>query len=434
MDYRGALEWIHSRECFGIRPGLERVRYILAELSDPHQQLKVIHIGGTNGKGSTAAFTASILREAGFKTGLYTSPYLESFTNRMAVDGQDVAEDVLVSLVEKVKPIVEEMADASGLGPATEFEVVTTLAFLYFAQVEVDYLVLEVGLGGRLDATNVVEAPLVSVVTNVSLEHVDILGDTVGKIAFEKAGIIKKGVPVLTASRDPEVLEVLRQRATECNSSLYMVGEDVTFLQGKWDLKGQTFHYQGLKGPLADLFIPLLGEHQAVNAVTALAAVELAGVQLPEEAIRGGLKKTYWPGRLEVLKEDPVVIIDAAHNYDGMKSLSRALHEYFPKEGLVVVIGILKDKSIREILRLLIPAAEQFIITRALHPTRAADPKAVADEARRLTSKPVVAVDDLGEALKKGRDLAAGGGILCVTGSFYTISEARRLIVEEKII
>lgn len=434
MDYREALEWIHSRERFGIRPGLERVRCILSKLSNPHQQLKVIHIGGTNGKGSTAAFTASVLREAGFKTGLYTSPYLESFTNRMAVDGQDVAEDVLVSLVEKVKPIVEEMADKNGLGPATEFEVVTALAFLYFAQVGVDYLVLEVGLGGRLDATNVVEAPLVSVVTNVSLEHVDILGDTVSKIAFEKAGIIKKGVPVLTASCDPEVLEVLRQRATECNSSLYKVGEDVTFQQGKWDMRGQTFHYQGLRGSLADLFIPLLGEHQAVNAVTALAALELAGVQVAEETIRKGLKKTCWPGRLEILQEDPLVIIDAAHNIDGIKSLSRALQEYFPKESLVVVIGILKDKSIREILRILTPAAEQFIITRALHPSRAADPKAVAEEARRLTAKPVVAVDDLAEAIKKGQSLAAEGGILCVTGSFYTISEARRLIVEEKII
>ncbi len=433
MDYREALQWIHSRERFGIKPGLDRIRYILGELSDPHRVLKVIHIGGTNGKGSTAAFAASVLREAGFKTGLYTSPYLESFTNRMAVDGRDVTADTLTDLVEQVKPVVDGISQQDDLGPPTEFEVVTALALLYFARAGVDYLVLEVGLGGRLDATNVVEKPLVSVITNVSLEHADILGDTVAKIAAEKAGIIKEGSPVLTASNDPEVLEVVRRAAAAKRSPLYRVGMDFTFVPGAKSLQGQYFAYRGRELSLDNLFIPLLGEHQVQNAVTALAALELAGLRIPEDTLRRGFKATSWPGRLEILREDPLVVIDAAHNPGSMASLSRALEDYFPRGNRVLVLGILGDKSIPEMLKNIVPVADKFVVTRALHFTRAAEPEAVAAEVRRLTSKPVEAVPDLGEALRRGRELAEGG-TLCVTGSFYTISEARRLIVEERVI
>ncbi len=433
MDYREALQWIHSRERFGIKPGLDRIRCILEEFSNPHRELNVIHIGGTNGKGSTAAFAASILREAGFKTGLYTSPYLESFTNRMAVDGRDVTAKTLTSLVEQVKPVVDRISAAGTLGPPTEFEVVTALALLHFSRAQVDYLVLEVGLGGRLDATNVVESPLVSVITNVSLEHTDILGDTVAKIAAEKAGIIKEGVPALTASRDPEALEVLTRIATERSAPLYRVGADYTFETGRKSLKGQFFSCRGRGVSLENVFIPLLGEHQVQNAVTALAALDLAGIPLAEGLLRQGLKTVSWPGRLEILQEDPLVVIDAAHNPDSMRNLGQALEEYFPRGNRVVVLGILGDKSIPDMLRNILSAADRFVVTRALHPTRAAEPQAVAAEIGRLTSKPVEALPDLTEALRRGRDLAEGG-TLCVTGSFYTISEARRLMVEERVL
>jgi len=435
VDYREALQWIHSRERFGIKPGLDRIRCILEEFSNPHRELKVIHIGGTNGKGSTAAFAASILRQAGFKTGLYTSPYLENFTNRMAVDGRDVAAEILASLVEEVKPIVERCGDREDLGPPTEFEVVTALALLYFARSKVDYLVLEVGLGGRLDATNAVDSPLVSVITNVSLEHTDILGDTVAKIAAEKAGIIKKGVPALTASTDPEALEVLMRVAREHRAPLFRMGLDYTVVPGERSLKGQFFDFSGGKASFKKLFIPLLGEHQIQNAGTALAALELAGLSLPAETLRRGLEATAWPGRLEILRETPPVVIDAAHNPDSMHSLSRAMEDYFPGVQRVVVLGILGDKAIPEMLKYIVPAGHRFVVTRALHPTRAAEPEAVAAEVRRLTGKPVEALADLTAALRRGRDLAAAeGGALFITGSFYTISEARRLIVEEGVL
>jgi dihydrofolate synthase / folylpolyglutamate synthase len=435
LDYREALHWIHSRERFGSKPGLGRIRYILKELSNPHGELKVIHIGGTNGKGSTAAFAASILRQAGFKTGLYTSPYLENFTNRMAVDGRDVADETLASLVTELKPLVEKCEGREDLGPPTEFEVVTALALLYFARSQVDYLVLEVGLGGRLDATNVVTAPLVSVITNVSLEHTDVLGDTVAKIAAEKAGIIKEGVPVLTASTDPEALAVLARVAREQHAPLYRMGVDYTTRPGERSLTGQYFDFSGKKASLPKLFIPLLGEHQIENAGTALAALELAGLSLPEATLRRGLEATAWPGRLEILREAPPVVIDAAHNPDSMRSLSRAMLDYFPGEHRVVVLGILGDKAIPEMLKHIIPAAHRFVVTRALHPTRAAEPEAVAAAMQGLTDKPVEALADLRSALRRGRDLAAaGGGALFITGSFYTISEARRLIVDEGVI
>ena len=436
LDYREALQWIHSRERFGIRPGLDRIRIILEELSNPHRELKVIHIGGTNGKGSTAAFAASILKESGFKTGLYTSPYLESFTNRMAVDGRDVPSETLTSLVEQVKPIVDRISEQDHLGPPTEFEVVTALALLHFARSDVDYLVLEVGLGGRLDATNVVETPLVTVITNVSLEHTEILGDTVAKIAAEKAGIIKSGVPVLTAAAHPEAITVIMERAAEMGSPLYRVGDDFSGRRGETSLKGQFFEYRGPKGTLKDLFIPLLGEHQVVNAVTALAALELAGLNLSEDLLRKGLHSTSWPGRLEILREDPLVVIDAAHNPDSMRTLSRALEDHFPRGNRVVVLGILGDKSVEEMLKTILPAADRFVVTRALHPTRAAAPEEVVARARGLTDKPVEAVENLGEALIRGRELAAAaaGGALIITGSFYTVSEARRLIAVEEIL
>ncbi len=434
LNYQEALSWIHSRERFGINPGLSRIEYMLACLGNPHLDLKVIHIAGTNGKGSTAAFTAAVLQEAGYRTGLYTSPYLESFTNRMAVDGTDVAEEALVLLVNKIKPVVEETSNILELGPPTEFEVVTALAFAYFAEIGVDYLVLEVGLGGRLDATNVIPQPLVSTITNISLEHVEILGDTVTKIAREKAGIIKTDSPVLTASQDVAVQEVFRQVAGAKEVPLYILGEDFLYETGQKDLAGQYFNYTGKNWVLKDLFIPLLGEHQVINAATALAGLELAGVSLMEESVRKGLRETFWPGRLEILQKNPLVVIDAAHNPAGIKHLRKALEELFLPTKLVMVLGILDDKPAGEVLQEIIPVTSQLIVTTAIHPTRAAKPQKIAAEAALLTDKPITISEKLRQAITTGYNLLSSEDVLCITGSFYTISEARRLILEEKII
>lgn len=434
LNCQEALSWIHSRERFGINPGLGRMEYILARLGNPHLDLKVIHIAGTNGKGSTAAFTATVLQEAGYRTGLYTSPYLESFTNRMAVDGTDVAEEMLVSLVKKVKPVVDEASTIPGMGSPTEFEVVTALAFAYFAETGVNYLVLEVGLGGRLDATNVILKPLVSIITNISLEHVEILGDTVSKIAREKAGIIKTGSPVLTASQDIVAQEVFRQTARAKKVPLYILGEDFLYATGQKDLTGQYFNYTGKNRTLKDLFVPLLGEHQVINAATALAGLELAGVSLTEDSIRNGLQKTFWPGRLEILQKNPLVVIDAAHNPAGIKYLRKTLEEIFPPTKLVMVLGILDDKPAREVLEEIIPVTSQLIVTTAIHPTRAAKPQKIAAEAALLTDKPITISEKLKQAIITGYNLLSPEDVLCITGSFYTISKARRLILEEQII
>ncbi|HHX77465.1 MAG TPA: bifunctional folylpolyglutamate synthase/dihydrofolate synthase [Firmicutes bacterium] len=433
MIYQEALQWIHTRERFGIKPGLERMEYLLKGLGNPHQGLKVIHIGGSNGKGSTAAFTASLLKAAGYKVGLYTSPYLKAFSNRMVVDGVEVGEETLISLVERIKPLVEAASGAEP-GPPTEFEVVTAMAFLYFAKAGVDYLVLEVGLGGRLDATNVVENPLVSVITNISLEHTAVLGNTIKEIAREKAGIIKEGVPVVTSAQNSEALEVIEVAAGKKKAPLFIAGRDYFFKAGDAGLRGQYFSYQGRETNYQDLFIPLLGRHQLDNAAAALASLEAAGLKTKDKDIRQGFKDTSWPGRFEILKHDPPVVIDAAHNPAAARRLREALADYFPGKGIVLVLGILGDKAVKEFLTELIPAARLVILTRAMHPTRAQDPEETAVLARGLTSNPVIVVDSLREALLTAGNRTLPGEAVCISGSFYTISEARRLLTEEKII
>ncbi len=433
MIYQEALQWIHARERFGIKPGLERMEYLLDGLGNPHRRLKVIHIGGSNGKGSTAAFTASLLKTAGFKVGLYTSPYLKAFTNRMAVDGVEVGEETLVSLVERIKPVVEAAAAAEP-GPPTEFEIVTAMAFLYFAEAGVDYLVLEVGLGGRLDATNVVVSPLAVVITNISLEHTAVLGNTIKEIAWEKAGIIKEGVPVVTSVQNSDALDVIEEKARERKAPLFIAGRDYFVKAGDAGLWGQYFSYQSRENGYQDLFIPLLGRHQLENAAVALACLSAAGLKIREKDIRQGFRDISWPGRFEILKHNPLVVIDAAHNPAAAGRLKQALADYFPGKGIVLVLGILGDKAIKEILTKLIPEARLVVLTRAIHPTRAQDPEETAVLARGLTSNPVIVVDSLKEALITARSRTLPGEVVCITGSFYTISEARRLITEEKII
>ena len=300
MDYGEALSWIHSIGRFGMNQGLQRIELLLHYLGDPHKKLKFLHIGGTNGKGSTAAFAASVLEAAGYRVGLYTSPYLEQFTNRMSINGNDIPRERLVELVQRVKPLVEKIATESSYGHPTEFEVVTALAFCYFAAEAPDIVVLEVGLGGRLDATNTVQ-PLVTVITTISLEHTQVLGDTVETIAREKAGIIKAGSPVATQAGG-SALEVLQNVCREKNVPLFSLGKDFSGEKIAGDLNGQSFNYRGLRHVFSNLHIGLLGDYQIDNAALALAALELLeekGFAVPERR-SGGLHNTRWPGRLKL--------------------------------------------------------------------------------------------------------------------------------------
>jgi len=436
--YQDALDWIHSIGRFGIKPGLERIGALLARMGNPHHDLKFLHIGGTNGKGSTAAMAASVLQAAGYRTALYTSPYLHSFTNRMAVNGIDIAPDELVDLVEQVRPLVNEIGGDSRLGQMTEFEVVTALALAYFARQKPDLVVFEVGLGGRLDATNVV-TPLVSVITNVSLDHTSILGNTVQEIAREKAGIIKDRVPLVTAAADEETLALLEKKCFDLRSPLYrlaplgrfdaIVRNGAAFCRQKVTADGQFLSYYGFDLQLEDLFIPLRGYYQVVNAATALAAIELLslrGFPVNESSLRRGLKEAVWPGRLELLSREPLLIIDGAHNPAAARQLAAAVVDYFSYSRLILVLGIMADKDIRAILGEIIPLAEEVVLTRPSM-ARAADPLALADQVRHISgfTGQIHVENDLGRALDLALNMASASDAVLATGSLYTISELR---------
>ncbi len=443
--YRESLDWIHGLSRFGTRPGLERITALLKKLGNPHRRVNFVHIAGTNGKGSTAAILASIMRAAGYRTGLYTSPYLLSFSNRMAVNGDDISPGELADLVDEIRPLVEQISADNRFGHPTEFEVVTVLALIYFARKEVDLVVLEVGLGGRLDATNVV-IPLLSVITNVSLEHTDVLGDTVGQVAKEKAGIIKKGVPVLTAAENHEVLEAIRHRAEEMVSDTYYVtpeqhdksGANPCQMKKKGAIfkrvaindYGQSFYYRGLNRELNNLFIPLRGDYQVTNAATAIAAAELIdgdNFKINEKAIREGLSAVYWPGRMELLQEKPKLVMDGAHNPAAIKCLANALPEYFDYRKVILVFGIMADKDKIAMMGNILPLADKIIFTRASIP-RAADPyilEEVAINELQFNRDRIEVVEDYSKALEKAFNLAGIDDLVLVSGSFYTVSDIR---------
>lgn len=435
MNYQECLEWIHSIGRFGIKPGLERMNRIMELLDNPHRKLKVIHLAGTNGKGSTAAFLSRVLEEAGYRVGLYTSPYLEAFTNRMSINGRDIPGDRLVELVGEIKPLVEEISRDPSLGQMTEFEVVTTLAFKYFADETPDFVIMEVGLGGRLDATNVVEDPLVAVITNIGLEHTEVLGDTIEKIAREKAGVIKEGASVVTAASKPEALQVIQEKCQEKRASLFDIRKNITWQKIKSSLEGQVFKYNNPAGlSFHELNIALLGEHQVTNAVTAVAVLETIrnkGVKIEPDTIKEGLKKTRWAGRLEVMSRDPLLIMDAAHNIDGVASLKKSLEEQITYHKLILVIGILGDKDLEAMLGEIVPLVDRLIITRPESP-RAAPPERVALVAKNYTSGEIVLEESIPEAVKLALSLAGEGDLVLVSGSLYTISEARKAFLVAK--
>ncbi len=410
--------------------GLDRIKALLRGLGNPEEKLDFLHIGGTNGKGSTAAFAASVLEAAGYRVGLYTSPYLVQFTNRMAINGLDIPRQRLVELVGRVKPLTEEIASEPALGQPTEFEVVTALALTYFAQEAPDIVVLEVGLGGRLDATNAV-LPKVTVITTVSLEHTHVLGDTPEAIAREKAGIIKEGVPVVTGTKG-SVLDVVEETAAIQKAPLYRLGEDFSAKGISNGLLGQHLHYSGISRHYDNLKISLLGNYQLENAAVALAALELLsekGYNLPEESIRRGLEVTRWPGRMEVIGSSPLVVIDGAHNIEAFKALRASMSSLFAHRKLVLLLGLLDDKVAEEILAEILPLADEIIFTRPNSP-RAADPGALKDTAGKVTSKSVFVREEISEAVRLAFSLAGAQDLILIAGSLYLISEVRHFLAD----
>jgi len=428
MNFQEAISYVTELGKLGFNFGLSRIEELLRRFDNPHLKLKVIHVGGTNGKGSTVVMVASILQAAGFKVGTFTSPHLHSYTERFRINGKNIPETEVAALIGELRPHIEALAQ-EGLGHPTEFEVATAVAFLYFSRALVDYLVLEVGLGGTLDATNVVK-PLVSVITNVAMDHMDYLGHTLRAIAGEKAGIIKPGVPVVTAAVG-EGLEVIADAARKRACQLIRVGQEVSWEHKELAPEYQSFNIKGRLGVYEDLTLHLLGRHQQVNAATAVAAIEVLmeqGVAIDVEAVRAGLAAARWPGRFEIIRREPLVILDGAHNVAGAVALRLALTEHFPDRRIVLVIGMLADKERSRVAEVLCPMARAVVVTKPNNP-RAGNWQELAQEALHYTDD-VYLLEDVGEALQKALTISEIDELVCITGSLYMIAEARQLLLE----
>lgn len=426
MKYEEALKVIGDLTKFGINLGLQRISNLLDQVNNPQDRLSFIHVGGTNGKGSTAAVISAVLREAGYRVGVYTSPHLCSYTERIMINGTNIPPEEFAGLLAEVMPCFKAVKEATGEHP-TEFEVLTVLAFLYFFRQQVDLVVLEVGLGGDIDSTNVIRNPLLSVITNVSIEHTAYLGRTLEEIAHKKSGIIKKGCPVITASDDIHVLEVLRQEAEKKKAPLREVFREMTWEIIDETIEGQTFLLRSRRRDYGRLFLPLLGEHQIVNTATALLALEEFNNPVSTEHIMKGLAAVKWPGRLEVLGKRPLVVVDGAHNPAGMEALSRWLRKQRPQfNKVILVVAMLADKDRRSAVQHLDGLADRVIVTSIPSP-RAGSFWELQEYFRHSVDKTVIA--DLPAALKAALADAGPKDLVLVTGSLYLIGEARRLLV-----
>jgi dihydrofolate synthase/folylpolyglutamate synthase len=416
--YQQSLDYLYGLEKFGMIFNLTQVERILNAIGDPHKEIQTIHIGGTNGKGSTAAMMSSILQKEGYRVGLYTSPHLIRFTERIKVNGKEIEEEEVAALAGWMRKEIE----ASGiLPPFTFFDFTTAMALHYFKQKLVDLAILEVGLGGRLDSTNVVD-PLIAIITNIAKDHEEYLGKSILKIAQEKAGIIKKGRPLITAATQPLVLRLFSKVCQGKESPYFRVGKEFRYVRAE----DGDFDYEGLNRKLWGIHLNLKGFHQVINATTALGAMEVLedlGYRVSTHAMIDGLKEVDWPGRLEMVSSSPRVILDGAHNPAGALVLKESLEKEFQYQNLILLIGIMKDKDIQSMLHLLAPLAHHIIFTKP-HTDRAAAPS-LLKKALGQNGKKAEIAEDLREAIERGLSLTQEEDLLCITGSLYTVGEAR---------
>ncbi|MBI3978739.1 MAG: bifunctional folylpolyglutamate synthase/dihydrofolate synthase [Chloroflexi bacterium] len=431
-DYERSKTERYSAEQFH----LSRMARLLAELGDPHRRIPAVHIAGTKGKGSTAAMIASALRAAGYRVGLFTSPHLHHFRERIQLDGEPIAPAEFAALVERVRPAVERVMAEACHGPVSTFEIATALAFCFFAERDADFQVLEVGLGGRLDATNVVH-PLVATITSVSLDHTHILGSTIEAIAREKAGIVKAGGVVVAAPQRPEAMAVIAATAEAQGARLVRVGADVTFAAAEPPARlrpgeaagiGQRLVVTGRLGRY-ELRIPLLGRHQQENAAAAVATLECLAeqrVRVTPAAIRQGLETVRWPGRLEIIGSRPLVVADGAHNPDSARRLAEALREYFDYRRLFLILGASADKDVAGIVGELVGVADLILATRSHHP-RAAEPVWLAQLVEQAGGPAEICLT-VEAALDRAHSLAGPDDLICVTGSLFVAAEAMALM------
>ena len=430
--YQQALDYIYSAIDYEreTRPrdashyDLRRMVELLERMGNPHLKARTVHIAGTKGKGSTAAMMASVLKASGYVTGLYTSPHLHTFNERIRVDDRLISDDELVALVDKYRPDFEAVNEKATYGRLTTFELVTALAFAYFEQKKTDFQVIEVGLGGRLDATNVIPQPEVSIITSISFDHMEVLGNTLTEIAGEKAGIIKPNSIVVISPQVDEANRVFEQVCLKNDAQLIKVGRDVSWQALGFDSTRQSLQVTGRRGSY-ELSIPLLGQHQLDNAATAVAGLEVLmdkGFHISADSMAQGLAQVKWTGRLQVLNRQPLLVVDGAHNRDSARKLCESLRQYFQFDRAILIIGTSYDKDIAGIVSELAPLFNQVIATRSSHPRAMATAPLVAEFSRH--NVPAQAADDISVAMRRALSLASEKDLICVTGSLFVVALA----------
>ncbi|UZW15883.1 bifunctional folylpolyglutamate synthase/dihydrofolate synthase [Clostridium pasteurianum] len=431
MNYRETMHYIKDTAKFGSNYGLSRTKKILEFLGNPEKKLKCIHIAGTNGKGSVTAMISKILVETGYSVGMYTSPFIEEFEERIQISGKNIPKNDLCKVVTELSTAVDKVIEM-GYEHPTEFEIITCAALLYFYKKEVDYAVIEVGLGGRLDSTNVI-TPLISVITSISYDHMNILGNTLTEIAHEKAGIIKDNIPVILYPQKEESEIVIEETCEKHNSKLIKVSrESVEFIdtfKSQEDLK----YYQHIKVTTKDkiynIKLSLLGKYQLLNCSTAIHCIEelrAMGINIKDEHIERALEKVVWRGRLEVLSDYPLIVLDGAHNIDGIKNLSESIDSYFTYDNIVLILGILADKEVESMVKIITPKAKN-IITVTPHSDRAEIAKDLCDIVKKFNSN-CESFDDYRKAFIKAKKYCNNNDLLLISGSLYMIGDMRKII------
>ncbi|HNU79230.1 MAG TPA: folylpolyglutamate synthase/dihydrofolate synthase family protein [Bacillota bacterium] len=430
MNYNEVVDLIDTTVKFGCKPGLERTEKLLELLGNPHKKLRVIHVAGTNGKGSTAAMLASILSSAGYRTGMYISPHLFRNTERMTIDGIEITEEDFAEYATQVLSMVRLMGE-KGLEEPTQFEMYTAMAFLYFERKKVDFAVVEVGLGGRFDATNVAE-PLLSVITSIGYDHKDVLGDTIEKIAYEKAGIIKEGsMAVMYPQPYPEASAVIETVCREKGAILAEADIDSLILKD-YGLSGQTVDFKYRDYDIRGMKLPLIGDHQLYNAavaLTAIAELDKMGHRIEEAGIRKGIGSVKWPCRLSIVSIEPLILVDGAHNEDGINSLRNALLKYFGNRKIIFVIGMLRDKDYAYAIRKLMPMAYHVVAAEPFS-ERALSASAMAEAVKPYCSS-VISEPDIKKAIEKAKKLYEKDCMICICGSLYLAGRAYEYLTEK---
>jgi len=415
-SYEEALSYLYNLERFGIKLDLTNITALMSHLGNPHLEFPSVHIAGTNGKGSVAAMLHSILSEAGYRTALYTSPHLVDFRERIKIGYDLIEKEFIFDFIQKLKDEINQNG-------YTFFEVSTALAFKYFAEKKVDVAVIETGMGGRLDATNLIN-PLVSIITSIGLEHTEHLGVTIPQIAGEKAGIIKTGVPTVTGVSQPEALDVIKSVCAERGSELNVVQVKSNYSISESSIFGSKFNFSSESDNYQALELNLAGEHQVLNAVNCLNAIgklKLIGGKIDEQTLRDGLKKVNWRGRLEMFRKDPLVLLDVAHNPAGIQTLINSLDQFFPEKKIIFIFGVMEDKDYHSMLREISSKAKFVVLTKPDY-KRAADPE-VMEEILRLSNTPYEIIPHINQAYLFALKNAKSDDIICITGSHFTVGE-----------